>query len=140
MANARSLNSRRSTLDLVPEIGSCHNPEILKACKDWGRWSKHDNGCQAYAQGWKAGTYSCHNCGKVSKDYMPCNLKECRALCVDLYSKCSDATLCSNGCEYYSGLITEGWYSVTLECAHIGYARPSCVFHSSPEAQVLPLL
>ena len=73
---------------------SCDSPAILKACQDWGFSSKQDNGCQAYAKGWKKGTYNCHKCGTVSKDYRACDLGQCKPLCGDLYADAREADSC----------------------------------------------
>ena len=67
-------------------------------------WSKGDNGCTAYAQGWPQGNYygTCHLCQSTSRSYSCCSLSECQAFCNDLYpSSCHGCISdCYTGCQY----------------------------------------
>ena len=76
----------------------------LATCTKWGRTSKQDNGCKAYANGWKKGKNRCHGCGAVSRNYPACSVDECNLLCEDLYRNKLHIKACKSGCEKYSAL------------------------------------
>eukprot|EP00662_Eupelagonemidae_sp_cell21_P010744 gene10744-biopygen84041 len=84
----------------------CARDALLANCVTWGTYSKHDNGCTAYAQGWPQGTYTCHSCGTTTRAYGCCDLSECNSFCEDLYSGAtSQIPLCTDGCAQFSSLI-----------------------------------
>lgn len=95
-----------------PPLTPCFDQATLDACMAWGTWSKHDNGCQAYASGWAQGTYTCSGCGSTSRSYQACDSAECSALCGELYAAAGQNNIdaCASGCSWYATNIA----SVTL--------------------------
>jgi len=64
------------------------------------RYSKGDSGCSAYAAGWEAKENACHACGTTTRAYHCCDIDECNALCLDLYSARVNRKYCNQGCAY----------------------------------------
>lgn len=92
---------------------------ILTECQEWGELTKHDNGCQAYHEGWPAQDNTCHSCDATTRAYSACNITECYALCEDLYSSYPDGPLdhCKLGCDKYDELGGCSHNTATLQTA-----------------------
>jgi len=101
-----------SALRLSQLARGCEDSEHLAACKASFQYSKEENGCEAFAQGWPKGQYNCHGCGPVSRSYASCNLDECHSLCGDLYAGAGDINRCKQGCDKYNELISGILYTV----------------------------
>lgn len=88
-----------------PDEVSCMNAEALQKCLAWGRYTKEDNGCLAFAKGWKKQANDCHSCSATQKDYDSCDRSECVSFCLDMYrSSRSEVRRCVNGCDKYAEL------------------------------------
>lgn len=84
----------------------CSKPEVLQKCIAWGRYSKEDNGCKAYANGWKKRSNGCHSCSSTRRDFLACDLDQCTAFCGEMYRGHSgDKSRCITGCEKYAELL-----------------------------------
>eukprot|EP00239_Pterosperma_sp_CCMP1384_P003921 CAMPEP_0197845570 /NCGR_PEP_ID=MMETSP1438-20131217/2486_1 /TAXON_ID=1461541 /ORGANISM="Pterosperma sp., Strain CCMP1384" /LENGTH=1053 /DNA_ID=CAMNT_0043456915 /DNA_START=264 /DNA_END=3422 /DNA_ORIENTATION=+ len=89
----------------------CGTSAQLAACIEWGRYSKQDNACQVYANGFTAGSYTCAHCGSLDRDYLSCDFDECVAFCIDMYDSTEALRVdvqahvnCQQGCQYMADL------------------------------------
>jgi len=83
------------------------NEQRLIECKAWGQYSKEDNGCTCYHQGFEiisSAVY--HDGGLTTRAYASCDKNECYAFCDELYaaSTGSSAGRCKEGCDKYEEL------------------------------------
>lgn len=78
---------------------------VYSACKKWGKYTKHRNGCTAYHQGWKKGT-SCAHCKSsgASKNFGKCSKSKCYAFCANVYPRSHHEGWCKSGCDKYKSL------------------------------------
>jgi len=87
-------------------IATCYDVEVLRQCEAWGRFSKEDNGCKAFALGWKKQDNTCHGCSPTKRDYTACSKEECAAFCGDIYQTSAfEKKRCINGCNKYAELL-----------------------------------
>ena len=78
-------------------------------CRDWGLYSKHDNGCDAFSFGWSQDVNNdCSSCDQIERDYNSCDLDECKALCKDLYGgNHGNIEQCQDGCDQMEEIFSQ---------------------------------
>lgn len=76
---------------------------------EWGEFSKHDNGCRAFARGWGEGDNGCNKCASTSQDYQCCDMNDCVDLCTEMYRNFNaEIERCVKGCSFYDAAAGNG--------------------------------